>query len=49
MSNLFKGISNFFGKLFRPKKPADWIEEGERKVANPKNPTPLDPSNPWIT
>ena len=47
---LFTGFADFFNRLTgKKKKPAKWVEEGQRDVAKPTNPTPLDPGNPWIT
>lgn len=44
-------IRNFFSGLFgkKPPKKDDWLETYNKNAAQPKNPTPLDPSNPWIT
>lgn len=49
---IFKKIGSFFSGLFgrkQPPKKDDWLETYNKNAANPKNPTPLDPSNPWIT
>ncbi len=45
-----KGFFSFFANLFKKKKKQDWLENSAgQNVAKPKNLTPLDPGNPWIT